>query len=60
MLLKSVFRHEEPLQGEVSQLVNILENILASQLVMLEELAEEASTYCVVFWHGAEQLDHLS
>ena len=54
MLLEPILLHEEPLKGEMPQLVDILENVLIGRLVILEEFAEEASSDGVVLGHGSE------
>ena len=54
MLLESILLHQEPLEWEVPQLVNILEHILARDFVSLEELGEELTTDGVVLGHRSE------
>ena len=59
MLFKPVLLHEETLEREVPQLVNVLEDVLVARLVILEELVEEAAADRVILGHRAQQFDHL-
>ena len=59
MLFKPVLLHEQTLEREVPQLVNVLEDVLIARLVILEELVEEAASDGVILGHWAQELDHL-
>ena len=59
MLFKPVLLHEQTLEREVPQLVNVLEDVLVARLVILEELVEEAASDRVILGHWPQELDHL-
>ena len=59
MLLEAVLVGEEPLEREVAQLVDVLEDEFVGDRVSLEEFLKEGTSDRVVLWHGAEELNHL-
>ena len=59
MLLEAVLVGEEPLEREVAQLVDVLEDEFVGDRVALEEFLEERAGDCVVLRHGTEELNHL-
>ena len=59
MFLKAILLHQQPLQGEVAELVDVFEDELSCVGIMLEELVEKGAADRVVLWHRPQKLNHL-